>query len=155
LKEARTTQVEHELRVECEVGRKAEGEWLIFPIIGELGHQTNKHAVQPPHHIKCLLGLCFEHCHSGHQDSCRLMEKAKIVSATKRRGGNTDLEHLLVKAHRENRLGITSRRPGMCQGGDTENALPVCSLVGRSKLYQTLGACARLRNERERPESGV
>ena len=60
-------QMEHELRVNAELGRQSEAGRIILPVCAELGPDANERPIEPANDVSDLLRLAPVHREAGHQ----------------------------------------------------------------------------------------
>lgn len=113
LQELRSTQMEHELRVDAEVFSQTERGRVVLAIVGKLLAEPDEHTVEPAKDVWAVVDLGLENGDSGHEHGSGFLIK---------RGGN------LTRAS----LGKVARN-----GGDTKSVLTRGVLVVRDKLDET------------------
>mmetsp|Transcript_16275 Transcript_16275/g.47754 ORF Transcript_16275/g.47754 Transcript_16275/m.47754 type:complete len:377 (-) Transcript_16275:1151-2281(-) len=112
-----SAQVEHELRVDRELGRQAERVRLVFPVVRELGAQADERAVHPSEDVCHFLGACAEDCNTGHEDCRGLLIK---TAANRGRVGRVRVPSPAESRAPQPRLPI-----GVLVGGDELDEAPL------------------------------
>jgi len=75
LQKLASTQVEHELGIECEVLLQSERRRVILSIVGKSRAEADEHPVYPSQHVWAVIDFGFEDRYPGHEDcSCLLIE---------------------------------------------------------------------------------